>query len=304
MPPSLKHILLATPRPTYSTPPTAMADPVPLSQHPSDIEALKFLDLAEQARKEGKHSEAHAFTLQALATKNPQVASMMVDELAQKAAKAATKFGSKQARPNSYSPGSNAPYYKEEFALDLKPAIDAIIAQNQPMLWRYAKMPRLSKQTIKAKILQALAYLAEHMDTPEGTYSRFREFSQIRTNTIGVELVPIDPTIDESSSMAANFEPVGVKENRKKWREELDEFMENGEVGQMFKNRECLLTDEEVVMVVDMINEQNARLKQLVMDAKPGIDPAIIGVTYMAKVTNTSIVIVKRNPFELVELSI
>lgn len=284
----------------------SIPDGPPRQQHLSSDIAKDLITRAQALRLEGKMAEANDLIMQACAcnpTTDPKIAALLVQEQIDKVAKQATKFGSSGRRPGYTSRSSNYPYYKEQYALDVKDIIDKMIETKQAFFIPYTRFPHYSKATIKARVIQGFEFLADHLDTPDKNYAKFREYCRIYSSSTGLCLEHIDPIVNQDNSLASAAMPVGPKENHRKWKDEIDKFIEEAEVGAEYKTVECLLDEEQIAALKMMLDEQNARCRELVIESNPSVTEALIGKTYVYNIKQTKIFIMKRNPFAEIELN-
>jgi len=102
-----------------------------------------------------------------------------VDELEAKVNKLSSKPKS------SYK--AKAPYYKQFFALELKPVVDQMAVDKQPRLILFEDNQDLTKHSLYNKINQSFQYLVNHLD-PSGIYATLRDEIKIKPETSGIRL--------------------------------------------------------------------------------------------------------------------
>ena len=144
------------------------------------------------------------------------------------------------SKPIGWGRRSRAPYYKEAFALNLKKAIDGMIESQQDVVYDYKYFRDnwgLSKNTVYLMVNQSQRYLLERMD-PDKKYERFFETAKV--------------TVVHGAGVAIRFNrehiasrPVEPEAEGPKWKQEMDEFLENAQPGETYKQEKLCLSDTE-----------------------------------------------------------
>lgn len=148
---------------------------------------------------------------------NPVTASKAVDMLVHS-----------HKKPQGWSRRSNAPYYKERYALQLKEVLDAMIEDHQVRLYRYSEWPGMSPQSLYLRINQSIRYLCDCMDTPEHKYARFCETLVLsRERNIGVR-IEIRNGLETSDHVFAPSSVVPQYE-APRWRQKIETWLEEAE---------------------------------------------------------------------------
>jgi len=86
-------------------------------------------------------------------------------------------------KPKNWGRKSQAPYYKEYFALQIKEHADAMLRDKQDRIFRYdiycgEKREKMSEQTLYNRINQSKRYLLDCLD-PAGTYATWDALTNI-----------------------------------------------------------------------------------------------------------------------------
>jgi hypothetical protein len=112
---------------------------------------------------------------------SPEVASRIVDIVVHN-------------KPQGWSRKSNAPYYKEIYALRTKKHIDIMMETKKDLTYFYAtwcgeKDEKMSKQTLYVMINQSLRYLIDKLDTPDRKYGRWYETVRLKImHNVGIRI--------------------------------------------------------------------------------------------------------------------
>lgn len=146
--------------------------------------------------------------------KNPQVSKAVVDMVVRN-------------RPVGWSRRSNAPYYREAYALALKGQIDAMLKDRKDRVFRYDQFPQHSKETLYLRINQALRYLLDFLDDETKTYSKWNEMVAItRERGLGIR-ISYRSEFRESGLGAFVAVPVDQKSSAPIWKQKVDDYLEN-----------------------------------------------------------------------------
>ena len=190
-------------------------------------------------------------------------------EARKKFVKALTAPVSTTKKPSSWSSLTNAPYYRERFALELKMVADAMLAEYnegkfEDREYRYSQFCEgsagISKNTLYLKINQSKLYLLEPENglDPDGMYKRFFELITITRERTGIRL-SYNKDVRGGSSMLPE-KVMELKEQTITWKTKVDEFLDNAMPGEVFELKRLSLTDEEqqtiknsLVQLVDIL---------------------------------------------------
>jgi len=152
-------------------------------------------------------------------------------------------------RPKGWSRRSNAPYYKEKYALEAKEVIDGMIKDRMDRVYDYAEFEsklNMSRNTVYLRVNQSFAYLVDKMDDIDHTYARFMEMIHIeRVRGVGV-MIKMIPEFRNSN--VSSFVPTQVipHEQIPQWKEDMLEYLEKGEAGKPFFRDKLALSTEEI----------------------------------------------------------
>lgn len=138
------------------------------------------------------------------------------------------------SRPLGWSRKSNAPYYKEMYAEQMRAEADRMLASGNPLVYRYDKWctddTQMSKNTLYTRINQAVRYLVECMDAPDRRYSKWHDTTRTyRKSGVGVviEFIPGLRGEDKSGFKADEIQP---RENMPRWKREMEDWLESDSV--------------------------------------------------------------------------
>lgn len=150
-------------------------------------------------------------------------------------------------KPLGWSRRSNAPYFKEEYALQLKEVVDQMLIDRQDVCYSYddyLKHYGIARETLYLRINQSKRYLLEFLD-PDKIYAKFFERAQInRERGIGVTI----KFIPEFRSGESDFKPRAIEppEQKAKWQKEMERWLEESEPGDdpFYKDKLALSPEE------------------------------------------------------------
>lgn len=150
-------------------------------------------------------------------------------------------------RPAGWSRKSNAPYYKEIYAIQLKGEIDKMIESGKPLCFRYTTWctdeTRMSKQTLYNRINQSIRYLIEQLDI-DRHYAKWYESVRVeRVHNVGI-IISFVVGLDSAGQFKA--EQVEPKENEPIWKREMDAWLESDNI-RPFCKEGLALTPQQVI---------------------------------------------------------
>lgn len=147
-------------------------------------------------------------------------------------------------KPVGWSRRSNAPYYKREYALEMKNMIDEMLKTREDQVFMYRDFPRLASSSLYLKVNQALRYLVEKMDTEDKLYARWYEMVHIsQERGVGVRISFIE---ELRTSAVSSFKPRAISSaaNTPQWKQQVDEYLESDEVKPLHIDKLCLTQDD------------------------------------------------------------
>lgn len=152
-------------------------------------------------------------------------------------------------KPDGWSKKSNAPYYKEIYAKEIKETLDSVMATKQDQLYSYEDFEKLgmSHATVYLRVNQSSRYLMKYMD-PKGEYADIlmNKVAITKERNVGVR-ISLLPEYRETATESV-FKPRSVipKSDAPKWRKELEDFLEKAEAGDKFHKQGLALDPDEI----------------------------------------------------------
>jgi hypothetical protein len=149
-------------------------------------------------------------------------------------------------KPSGWSRRSNATYYREAYALQMKATIDAMWEDRQDRFYSYETWKHMSHNSVYLRINQSIRYLVDNLD-PEHKYARFMQMVSItRERNKGVKI-----TFNEEYRFAdtSSFSPAPVipQSETPKWKQKIETWLEESEPGDKpFILEGLMLSAEEV----------------------------------------------------------
>jgi len=164
-----------------------------------------------------------------------------------------SKTASLVTKPLTYEK-LKAPYYREQYALQLQVILDMMIVDREDRLVLYKDYPELSKHSLYNRINQSLQYLIHELDTPDSKYATLRFEIKLKPETKGVRLKfnkPLEPLI------AHKAEPV-VEEKKpdavvSKIQTLIAEFIADSEQN-FFLCKDIALTHKQVFEIIEFLD--------------------------------------------------
>jgi len=151
-------------------------------------------------------------------------------------------------KPRNWSRRSNAPYYREVYALEVKAVIDRMLVDRLDSCYDYEHFKKIgmNRDTVYTRVYQGIRYLLDNLDTEDHKYARFMEMVRLeRDRGVGVVLRFI-PEFREAN--VSSFTPTKVipKEKVPQWKDDITEYLEKGEAGKPLFIDKLALTTEEI----------------------------------------------------------
>ena len=179
---------------------------------------------------------------------NPQVASKIVDMVIHN-------------RPLGWSRKSNAPYYKEMYAEQVRDDIDKMVESGNPICYRYAKWcnedTNMSKQTLYNRINQSIRYLIEQLDMPDRKYRKWYETVHVeRVSGVGVTITFIVGLHDKQSFRADEVQP---RDNMPQWQRRMEDWLESDSIKPFCEEGLCLSPEQIAELTTNLSNLTNVQ---------------------------------------------
>lgn len=148
-------------------------------------------------------------------------------------------------RPLGWGRKSNAPYYKEIYAKQLKTEIDKMIANNKPLCFRYATWCNtntgMSRQTLYNRVNQSIRYLVEQMDADRTYYNWLQSVRIERLHGVGIVISYIAGLSASEQFKADEIEP---RENMPPWKRDMEDWLESDNITPFCKEGLALSPEE------------------------------------------------------------
>ncbi len=173
-----------------------------------------------------------------------------------------------------------SPYYKEHYALSLKPVIDRMMVDGENRIIRYKSFPKHSHRTVQLMIYQAYKYLQLEMDA-EGVYARFRDNMEIQNKSDGVHLVLVKNIVKYDLAFSDAAEILLPPKERSSWKGALQDFISTPWTPELTKD-ECSLIIDKLSLSEDEVEQA-----ELILSGTVGI---------FGKVSVNAIKVIKTNP--------
>lgn len=150
--------------------------------------------------------------------------------------------------PNGWSGISNASYYREAFALELKGYLDTLADAGPSKEFYFdAVKARRSPKTIQSRFNQAFLYLVERLDTPDKKYEQLRSVIEVARESRGVRIrwKPLKEKLE--GELLDSAAPSLL------WYEEFEAWLDMAEDGMSFTRTNVRITGEEQTRVRDSL---------------------------------------------------
>lgn len=150
--------------------------------------------------------------------------------------------------PDGWRKTSTSSYYTERHALQLKPTLDALIADPDLVKVFTAEKMKKAVSTLYLQVWQSWKYLIDHLD-PDGKYAELRRAIcigkgrgtiRLHRQKRSYETVPLEAD-DESEAAGA-----ALSERRLKWKSYLLNFIENAVEGEIYEETGLHLIQEDL----------------------------------------------------------
>lgn len=150
--------------------------------------------------------------------------------------------------PEKWSTLSNATYYREKFARELKPVLDAMIEDRKNRIFRYSSYRSMQPSTLRLRIDQAWRYLSTFLD-PDGKYKALRKEVDLRKGENGIVAWIIEEGVVEP--MRADLLSVADDTGKgRSWRDDLETFLNEAPEG-----------DKLVIKNIDLLEDDRVHLE-------------------------------------------
>ena len=159
------------------------------------------------------------------------------------------------ARPVSWKPSTNAPYYNAIVGEELLPALQDLLKENGEPNFDVEKIiprsPHVSSNTMICRINQGWQWISDHRDTEDFRYSKLRTMIVVKRTPVGV-------TLRWKCKMKGFIDPIEIlnvtpKMKELKWKEELERFLMLAQCGDVFIKKSAYLLNEQLELVKKLV---------------------------------------------------
>ena len=162
-------------------------------------------------------------------------------------------------KPNNWSSLTNAPYYRERFALELKVVLDEMIQEAEANIFEdreffYSSFPTLSHNTLYLRVNQSKLYLVNKLDS-ENKYKRFLELVAITREKSGIRLSYNRDVLHPAVPLKAN-KVMPIEQQTITWKVKLDEFLSSDKAG-VFELDKLALDDDDIEVITNSLSQLN-----------------------------------------------
>ncbi len=150
-------------------------------------------------------------------------------------------------KPQGWSRKSNAPYYKELYALRTKKHIDMMIETKKDVTYYYAvwcgeKEEKMSRQTLYVMINQSIRYLLDKIDTPDRKYGKWWETVKVHIKPgVGIRLEYIVGFGEAGEDITLTVPDA----NKPVWKQQMENWLES-DTTTPFCQENLILSPQEV----------------------------------------------------------
>lgn len=159
---------------------------------------------------------------------------------------------SSDSRPKGWSRYSKTAYYSEKFGLQLKEALDEMIANPEIEKSFSCKKLKTRQITIYNKVYQSWLWIIDHIDGPDKVYSNLRKLVSIRRYPGEVRLSRTKFGAENLSADTVDVDVLAAEDGIKaesaakpiSWKDDLIEFVESAPEGEVFEKIVRLAPDD------------------------------------------------------------
>lgn len=130
-------------------------------------------------------------------------------------------------------------YYKLHFAREVQVTIDKMMQDGEDCQYSYEQFPHLKASALYLRITQSLLYLIRELDTEDRQYAQFRKRIEVTRENTGVCLRIKKAHVNVAA------QKIKPREDKCKWKESLEDILENGALNRQYKISQLQLTPEE-----------------------------------------------------------
>jgi hypothetical protein len=142
------------------------------------------------------------------------------------------------------------PYYKEEFAMKLKPVLDEMLErQGENRVFNYSAFPLITPHTLYLRVCQSWLWLARHHKDRE-TYTRLRNQCEVKRRDDGVVIFRrSNDDMDQNLKDVMQATTETAFKGQRGWKMDVETFLESGEAGTKLKLDNLSLSADDVMLL-------------------------------------------------------
>lgn len=163
-----------------------------------------------------------------------------------------------ESRPQGWSRRSNASYYKQSFAEEIKVLIDGMLESRKDIILRYSSycLPDvrngISKNTLYLRVNQSVKFLLDKLD-PDGKYMAWYRAVKIKITPAGIE-IRFGEESRNSKLIPMVYEEIVTQREDAEWRKDMENWLESTDV-RPFVRKHLALSNEEVEKLQSELGE-------------------------------------------------
>lgn len=163
-------------------------------------------------------------------------------------------------KPDGWSRSSYAPYYKEFYALQIKPFIDESLKTREDIVYRYSVhctgIDGVSKMTLYNKVNQALRYLLKFLD-PDKVYFEWYNMVRIDKANPTALFIRYLPEFRLANGASALPELTVPTSDAPIWKRQMTEWLESNNNEPFIREKLCLSESEirELKLDLDQLDQ-------------------------------------------------
>lgn len=148
-------------------------------------------------------------------------------------------------RPH-WSRRSNAPYYREKYAIIARTIMDRIVKTKRQQMFYLKDFPGEKSSTIKLRWYQGKMYLMDYLD-PDGTYAAINQIVYCEVERgVGVKITLRNDLIDDAKADPEAMLPKEIMNNSEEWRSKIDSYLTNDNETDALILEDCALSNQEM----------------------------------------------------------
>ena len=175
-------------------------------------------------------TEQHAANAVREFFKDPKVAEAVVNSVVKR-------------KPTTWSRRSNAPYYNEHYATQLKHVADEMLRTREDQVFFYKVFEKISHNTLYIRINQSIRYLVENLDTGDVYHKWSEMISVTRERNVGV-ILALKEQYRSTPSVEFRPKPVLPVKDIPVWQRQIEDFLEDPRQTKLHIDKLCLTPEQ------------------------------------------------------------